>query len=207
MSTFIHNAKKYAGVKEGSKGFVDLVRYYNTKCTSLVPANRRYQMKLTDEWCAMFCSVIAHQTGIKDFPYEVSVYYMWQRAKQMGLVSQVPKENYLIIYDWENDGTLNHVGIVTKVTGDIINVIEGNYDRQVRYRTINKNSKLIHGYIIVKDVQTSDSNVGTDFNATIDKIARDVIAGKYGVGETRRQLLGANYNIVQQRVNHLLKQR
>lgn len=39
----------------------------------------------------------------------------------------------------------------------------------------------------------------------IDKIARDVLKGKYGNGETRKKLLGTNYAAVQHRVNILLR--
>ena len=40
---------------------------------------------------------------------------------------------------------------------------------------------------------------------SIDEIARDVIAGKYGNGERRKKLLGDKYAEVQKRVNELLK--
>ncbi len=39
----------------------------------------------------------------------------------------------------------------------------------------------------------------------IDKIARDVIAGKYGNGEDRKKALGELYAVVQKRVNEILK--
>lgn len=38
----------------------------------------------------------------------------------------------------------------------------------------------------------------------IDKIARDVIKGKYGSGEARKKALGSNYKAVQAKVNELL---
>lgn len=38
----------------------------------------------------------------------------------------------------------------------------------------------------------------------IDQLARDVIAGKYGNGDDRKQALGANYDAVQARVNDML---
>lgn len=38
----------------------------------------------------------------------------------------------------------------------------------------------------------------------IDKLAREVIDGKYGSGETRKKALGSNYDKVQKRVNELL---
>lgn len=41
---------------------------------------------------------------------------------------------------------------------------------------------------------------------TIDELAREVIAGKYGNGEARKKTLGNKYNQVQERVNQLLKQ-
>lgn len=40
---------------------------------------------------------------------------------------------------------------------------------------------------------------------TIDDIAKDVIAGKYGTGEQRKQLLGNRYAEIQKRVNEILK--
>lgn len=40
--------------------------------------------------------------------------------------------------------------------------------------------------------------------ADIETLARDVLAGKYGNGEARRQALGANYDAVQARVNEIL---
>ena len=40
---------------------------------------------------------------------------------------------------------------------------------------------------------------------SIDEIARDVIAGKYGNGERRKQLLGNKYSEVQKRVNEILR--
>ena len=38
----------------------------------------------------------------------------------------------------------------------------------------------------------------------IEQLARDVIAGKYGNGEQRKQALGSNYSAVQARVNEIL---
>ena len=39
----------------------------------------------------------------------------------------------------------------------------------------------------------------------IDEIAKDVINGKYGNGEERKQKLGSLYNEVQKRVNEILR--
>lgn len=42
-------------------------------------------------------------------------------------------------------------------------------------------------------------------SSDIDQLARDCIKGKYGNGETRKKLLGANYAAVQHRVNIILR--
>lgn len=43
------------------------------------------------------------------------------------------------------------------------------------------------------------------YNETIDELARDVLKGVYGTGETRKKLLGDRYAEVQKRVNEILK--
>ena len=63
---------------------------------------------------------------------------------------------------------------------------------------------------ILKRVTSSNSNVKhtttkkVNNTPDINRIALDVIAGKYGNGETRRQKLGSLYNEVQKEVNRIL---
>ena len=40
----------------------------------------------------------------------------------------------------------------------------------------------------------------------IEKLARDVIHGRYGNGEARKKALGELYSVVQKRVNEILKE-
>lgn len=51
---------------------------------------------------------------------------------------------------------------------------------------------------------TNTSNNKID-SKEIDKLARDVIDGKYGNGEARKKALGDKYGVVQKRVNEILK--
>ncbi len=51
-------------------------------------------------------------------------------------------------------------------------------------------------------------NAGRDASLTIERAARDVIAGKYGNGDARKRAvtaLGLDYAAVQKRVNEILK--
>lgn len=48
---------------------------------------------------------------------------------------------------------------------------------------------------------TSNSDIA---NKSVDELAKEVIAGKYGNGDTRRNALGSRYNEVQAKVNEML---
>ena len=60
------------------------------------------------------------------------------------------------MYDWDDNGVgdnksgPDHVGIVEKVSGNTITVIEGNYSNAVKRRTLLVNGKYIRGYIVPK---------------------------------------------------------
>lgn len=63
------------------------------------------------------------------------------------------------------------------------------------------NSNNLTKYDNVEDVENSVDNSA---NVDIEQLARDVINGKYGNGEERKQKLGALYSKVQARVNEIL---
>ena len=194
----INTARQYIGINEFQKK--QLMDYYNNAVYPLIDKNRKYKIKYSDDWCAMFCSVIAHKIGLtkEQFPFEVSVYYMTQKAKKMGIFTtdlNKAQVNDLVIYDWKADGTLNHVGILQEIGTDYIKVLEGNYSNTVKVRTVKMPSSEVYGYIKL--------NIGND--ADIEQLARDVIKGLYGNGEERKKALGQYYNQVQERVKQILK--
>lgn len=194
----INTARQYIGINESQKRL--LVDYYNREVYPLIDEERKYKIKYSDNWCAMFCSVIAHKIGLtKDqFPFEVSVYYMTKKAKKMGIFTTDLKKaqvNDLVVYDWKADGTLNHVGILQEIGKDYIKVLEGNYSNTVKVRTVKMPNSEVYGYIKL--------NIGNDVD--IEQMARDVIKGLYGNGEERKKALGANYEQVQERVKQILK--
>ena len=73
---------------------------------------------------------------------------------------------------------------------------------------VSKSDKLMRGDILLKEgAHVAVVVKGNDLKG-LDDIAREVIAGKWGTGATRKQLLraaGYNPSIVQSRVNELLK--
>ncbi len=60
--------------------------------------------------------------------------------------SYVPAAGDIIFFDWENDGTIDHVGIVESVTDGVVNTIEGNSGDKVARKSYNMGSDAIYGY-------------------------------------------------------------
>lgn len=56
------------------------------------------------------------------------------------------KHGDIIFFDWEQDGTSDHVGIVEKVENNIVYTIEGNTDDSCARRSYDINSESIVGY-------------------------------------------------------------
>ena len=87
--------------------------------------------------------------------------------------AHVPSPGDCIFYDWQdsgvgdNKGAADHVGIVEKVAGNTITVIEGNYSNAVKRRTLAVNGRYIRGYGVPKY-----GDGATAVEAAIDKLAR-----------------------------------
>lgn len=56
------------------------------------------------------------------------------------------KHGDIIFFDWEQDGTSDHVGIVEKVENNTVYTIEGNTDDSCARRNYDINSASIVGY-------------------------------------------------------------
>ena len=205
MNKIIDIAKQYLGIDNSGKE--KLISYYNTNCFQLVKPERRYMMRSNDEWCMMFCSVIAHKAGYdKDnFPYEVSVYYATQKARKQGLYTAEQTSLRLgdmVVYDWGYRGGYNHVGFITEITDDYLKVIEGNYSNTVKTRTVKRTSKALQGFILL-DRLTPEIEIKTD-SVDYDKLVTEVLKGIHGNGDERVKNLGKHYSEVQRRINKLL---
>ena len=53
----------------------------------------------------------------------------------------------IIFFDWGNNGTIDHVGIVESVSGGTVNTIEGNSGDKVARRSYSIESSNIYGYV------------------------------------------------------------
>ena len=208
----VAQAQAWLGKNEYDGSHREIIDVYN----SHKPLARGYAVKYTDPWCATFVSAVAIKVGYTDIiPTECSCPKMIQLLKNNGAWEEndahVPKGGDILFYDWDDKGTgenMNepeHVGIVEKVEGNTITVIEGNYSDSVKRRTIEVNGRYIRGYGVPKyDAEPVSEPVVT--SKTITQIAREVLKGKWGNGSARKANLtaaGYDYNAVQREVNRL----
>ena len=205
----VKQAQAWIGRKESNGTHKAIIDAYNAHR----PLARGYKVKYTDEWCATFVSAVSIKLGYTSIiPTECSCQKMIDLFKKKGAwienENRTPGAGDIIFYDWQdngrgdNKGNSDHVGIVEKVSGGKITVIEGNYSSAVKRRTLNVNGKYIRGYGVPKY-----DKVVVSKNATTT-IAKEVIAGKWGNGADRKKRLeaaGYNYKEVQKKVNELLR--
>ena len=118
-------------------------------------------MSYSDDWCAAFVTACAIKCGATDIiPKECSCNKMIELFKGLGCWvendAHVPSPGDIMFYDWDdsgkgdNKGEVEHVGIVEAVSGSTVTVIEGNYQKECKRRTMKVNGKYIRGYGVPK---------------------------------------------------------
>lgn len=153
-------AQGWIGCKESNGSHKKIIDLYN----SHKPLARGYPVKYTDAWCSTFASAVAIKAGLTDIiPTECGCGKHIELFKKLGSWQEndayVPAPGDYIFYDWQdgtnyattdNVGGADHVGIVEKVSGTTITVIEGNYSNAVGRRTLKVNGRYIRGYGVPK---------------------------------------------------------
>ena len=104
------------------------------------------------EWCACFVSWCAEQCGylesgaIPKFSLCSDGVDWFNASGQFQDASYVPAAGDIIFFDWGNDGSIDHVGIVESVTDGVVNTIEGNSGDKVARGSYSMGSNYICGY-------------------------------------------------------------
>lgn len=93
-------------------------------------------------------------------------------------------------------------------SSDKINEVKDHFDqylakRGIDWRTLPKDEVEQMQRDIVKQLESGKEP--DDKEKTTEELAKDVVAGKLGVGEDRKALLGEKYKEVQEKVNELMK--
>lgn len=210
----VTRARRYLGCREADGSHKQIIDIYNNH----KPLARGYAVKYTDAWCATFGSAVAILEGHTDIiPTECGCDAQIKLWKSKGRWQEndayVPQAGDYIYYDWQdngvgdNTGSSDHVGIVESCDGKTITVIEGNKSNAVGERQIAVNGKYIRGFGLPNYASkaTADSSSGSG-KKSVSEIAKEVLAGKWGNGDDRKnrlQAAGYDYNAVQKEVNAL----
>ena len=150
-------AQSWLGCRESDGSFKVIIDTYNND----KPLPRGYKVRYTDEWCATFISALGIKCGAKDIILkECSCNKLIELHQANGTWVEndayVPAPGDIIMYDWDdkkdqstdNKNRADHVGIVEKVVGTTITIIEGNKGEAVARRTLQVNGRYIRGYIV-----------------------------------------------------------
>ena len=107
------------------------------------------------EWCACFVSWCADQAGliqsgaVPKFSLCTDGKNWFQNQGRWQGAGSMPSPGAIIFFDWDHDGTCDHVGIVERCDGTTVYTIEGNSGDAVRERNYAINSDSIMGYGMV----------------------------------------------------------
>ena len=104
------------------------------------------------EWCACFVSWCAGQCGYIDsglipkFAGCIDGANWFKSNNRWNDRNYEPKAGDIIFFDWEGDGTTDHVGIVEKCENGTVYTVEGNSGDACRQRQYTVGSRNIYGY-------------------------------------------------------------
>lgn len=156
VDSIINTAKTYIGTREGSQNHREIIDLYNRGRYS-----DAYQMTMNDPWCCAFVVAMFVECNAGDIipgyaacDQMISVFKSWGRWKAR---SASVNAGDIIFYDWNADGSADHVGIVVQNRFGDLSIIEGNKTDSVSYRSVSSSYPQIIGYG-VPNYDGSDGN-------------------------------------------------
>ena len=208
--------RSWIGYSEANGRYMEILNTYN----SHKPLARGYAIKPSDEWCDATVSACAIKAGAVDLiGTEVGVEQHVKIFKEKGIWIEdgtiTPQAGDIIVFNWNdnvqpNDGWSDHIGYVEYVENGTITTIEGNMNGRVGRRNLRVGHGNIRGFARPRYAQSSSKPVQPSkpqAQKDITTIAKEVIAGKWGNGEDRKNRLqsaGYDFNAVQAEVNRIL---
>ena len=114
-----------------------------------------YGFTSREEWCVCFVSWCADQAGliqsgaVPKFSICTDGKNWFQNQGKWQGAGSMPSPGAIVFFDWEHDGTCDHVGIVERCDGTTVYTIEGNSGDAVKERSYAISSNSIMGYGMV----------------------------------------------------------
>ena len=170
----IAQAKSWLGITEYENRFVEIVNTYNEIPGARGPALVSYP------WCAIFVSAVFWK-AIKESRFaEMACDAMIQKLQELGVYSATgtPQAGDIVFFDWDRNGTSDHVGIVTEVADGAYIVIEGNKSDAVGYRTIYPNYPYIKGFGFASRLNENKPTESAPSSTVGQQMADKIIANR-----------------------------
>ena len=171
----IAQAKSWLGITEYDNRFIEIVNTYNEIPRARGPALASYP------WCAIFVSAVFWK-AIKESRFaEMACDRMIQQLQELGVysVSGTPQAGDIVFYDWDRNGTSDHVGIVTEVRSDAYIVIEGNKSDSVSYRDVWLDYPYIKGFGFVSRLDEKKPTESAPSSTVGQQMADKIIAQRW----------------------------
>ena len=179
VASILQNAKSVIGWNAANGGKMTLIDAYN----QIIPLPAGYKVKYTDAWCAAGLSAIFYTAGAAGiFPCECSVDRMYRIAQRCAMIVTddiVPGD--CIVYNWDRNATLDHVGIIERAEKNAYTVIECNLKDAVGRRVIHKDAATIAGFFRPLYVYEKPQD---DYKIDYAQYFGKSYAGLYRVGDT-----------------------
>lgn len=214
----INKAKSYIGTKESPAGSNNVI--FNTHYYGKAVSGSAYP------WCCVFVWDIFRMCGASELLYDgKKVSYCpylqdWGKKKGLSVNKNNGNPGDIVFFDWNSNGAADHVGIIIEKNNDgTYTTIEGNTSLASNdnggnvMRRTRKQSEIC---TILRPRYDKDEATPVVTNKkTLDELAKEVIAGKWGTGEERKKALTAvykagqiayDYATIQKRVNELCKE-
>ena len=154
----LNEISQLIGKKEGSPEINKLIDDYN----KITPRPAGYLMRYTDPWCAAGLSAVFFRCGALDiFPAECQCARMLAKASAMGILRYRNQLRFMIgdiiFYDWDKNGTADHVGILSEKQDSKLKIIECNKSNSVGIRIIAEDdTRILPAFIRPLYVQSID---------------------------------------------------
>lgn len=135
------------GLKEANGSFRPIIDAYN----AIRPLPRGYRMSYTDPWCAAFVSALGPLAGLEglllpECSCDAMIALYRARGSYQPGDAGLAQAGDLIFYNWDGDGSADHVGLVTAADAAGYEVVEGNSGDAVSRRRVNRGWARIAGF-------------------------------------------------------------
>ena len=182
INRVISQAKSWLGITEYDGRFSEIIRAYNEIPNARGPALTSYP------WCAIYVSAVYWKAVGESQFAEMTCDAMIVKFQNLGLYSVSGQADVgdVIFYDWDGNGTSDHVGIITEVTGNGYTVIEGNKSDAVGYRSISASYPFIKGFGFAtrigegaEEKPAESSSTGGQMSSTVgQQMAQHIVANR-----------------------------